>query len=104
VTRKVKQWSNQVDGDMQDAMSNVDWDITGSSSSDVSEFTGVVTSFIAMVQDTIVPTVNVISFPNPKPWVDGSIRAALNAHTAAYNCSLVFDSMDEYKAVSYGLR
>jgi len=41
-----------------------------SSSSDVSEFADVVTSFIAMIEDTIVPTVKVRSFPHQKPWVD----------------------------------
>jgi len=46
VTREIKQWSNQIDGDLQDAMSDVDWDIR-SSSSDVSKFTDIITSFIA---------------------------------------------------------
>jgi len=32
-----------------------------------------------MLEDTIVPTVTVRSFPHQKPWVDGSVRAALNA-------------------------
>jgi len=70
------------------------------SSSDVKEFTDVVTSFIVRLLDTIIPTVKVRSFPNKKPWVDGSIHDALNAHTAAYNSG----HMDKYKAASYGLR
>jgi len=85
-------------------MSDLDWNMFLSSSSDVSEFTDVVTSFIAMLADTIVPTVKVRSFPNQKPWVDGSIHYALNARIAAYNSGLVFSHMDEYKAASYGLR
>jgi len=44
------------------------------------------------------------SFPNQKPWVDGSIHAALNARTAAYNSGLVSGHMEEYKAPSYRLR
>jgi len=64
----------------------------------------VVMSFIAILEDTIVPMVKVRSFPYQKPWVGGSIRAAVNARTAAYNSSLVFGNMDEYKAASYGLR
>jgi len=51
-------------------------------------------SFIAMLQDTIVSTVKVGSFPNQKPWLDGSIRAALNAPTAAYNSGLLSGNMD----------
>jgi len=55
-----------------------------------------------MLEDTIVPTVKVISFPNQKPCIDGSICAALNGRTAAYSFSLVSSNMDKYKAASYG--
>jgi len=103
-TSVVKQWSDQVDDDIRDATSDVDWDMFRSSSRDISEFTDVVTSFIATLADTIVPMVKVRSFPNQKPWIDGYIRATLNAHTAAYNSSFVSGNMDEYKAASYGLR
>jgi len=69
VTKDVKWWS---------ALSDVDWDMFLSSSSDVSEFTDVATSFIGMLEDTIIPTIKVRSFPNQKPWVDGSIRDTLH--------------------------
>jgi len=82
----------------------VDWDMFRSSSSDIREFTDVVMSFIAMLENIIVPMVKVRSFPNQKLWVDGSIRATLNTRTAAYNSSLVSSNMDEYKAESYRLR
>jgi len=75
-----------------------------SSSSDVSEFMNVVTSFIATLADTIVPMVKVISFPNQKPWVDGFIRDALNDRTAAYNSGVVSGHMDKDKAESYSLQ
>jgi len=61
-----------------------------------------VTSFIAMLVDTIIPSVKVRSFPNQKPWVNGSIRP--ERRTAASNSGLVSSKMDEYKAASYGLR
>jgi len=101
VTREVKRWSDQIDVDIRDAMSDFDWEMFRSSSSDVSEFTDMVMSFIATLVDTIIP---MRSFPNQKPWVDGSIRATLNARTAAYNSSLVSGHMDKYKAASYRLR
>ena len=62
-----------------------------------------VISFIAKLEDTIIPTVKVRSFPNQKSWVDGSILSALNGRTAAYNSGLVSGHMDKYKAASYGL-
>jgi len=63
-----------------------------------------VTSFIATLTETIIPAAKARSFPNQKLWVDGSIRDVLNVRTAASNSSLIFGHMDEYKAVSYGLR
>jgi len=49
-----------------------------------------------MLAVTLAPAVKVRSFPNEKPWVDGSIHDALNARTAAYNSSLVYGHMDAY--------
>jgi len=94
--REVRWWYDQVDDDIRDVMSDADWDIFRSSSSDVSEFVDVVTSFIAMLEE-------VRSFPNQKTWVYRFIRATLNARTAAYS-SLVSGHMDKYKAASYGLQ
>jgi len=59
-----------------------------------------VASFIGMLADTIVPMVKVRSFPNQTTWVDGSLRATLNAHTAAYNSGLVSGELNEYKVAS----
>jgi len=73
-------------------MRDVDWDTFPSSSSDVNEFTDVVTSFIAPLADTMV---KMRSFPNQKPCGDGSIHDTLNAPTAAYNFGLVSGYMDE---------
>ncbi|KAK1784066.1 hypothetical protein P4O66_021738, partial [Electrophorus voltai] len=43
-------------------------------------------------------------FPNPKPWVDRTIREALNSRTAAYNAGIISGNMDEYKSAAYGVR
>jgi len=75
-----------IPNNIQDGMSDVDWDMFRSSSSDVSEIMDVVTSFIAMLEDTIILTVNP------------------TARTAAYISGLVSDNMDKYKMASYGLR
>jgi len=70
------------------SMSDVNWDMFQTSSSDASKCTDVVTSFIATLEDTILPMVKVRYFQNQKPLVDGSICNALNASTAAYNSSI----------------
>ncbi|KAK1798125.1 hypothetical protein P4O66_000619 [Electrophorus voltai] len=41
---------------------------------------------------------------NQKPWVDRTIREALNSRTAAYNAGIISANMDEYKSAAYGVR
>ncbi len=48
--------------------------------------------------------VNVLTFSNQKPWVDRTIRDAVNHRTAAYNAGLLSGNMSEYKASCYALR
>ncbi len=49
-------------------------------------------------------TVTIRTFSNQKPWVDRSIRDAVNHRTAAYNAGLLSGNMSEYKALCYALR
>jgi len=51
VTREVMRWSNQINDDIRDAMNAADWDMFRSS---YSEFTDVVMSFIAKLEDTVL--------------------------------------------------
>ncbi|RXN06000.1 interferon-inducible GTPase 5-like protein [Labeo rohita] len=51
-----------------------------------------------MLAEEIIPTVRIRTFPNQKPWVDRSIRAA------TYNSGLATGDMSAYKAASYGIR
>ncbi|KAK1792086.1 hypothetical protein P4O66_001864 [Electrophorus voltai] len=43
-------------------------------------------------------------FPNQKPWVNKTIRVALNSPTAGYNAGIISRNMDEYKSAAYGAR
>ena len=104
IKREVKRWTDQSEAMLQDALSDVDWEMFQTSSSDVSEFTETVVDFITTLADNIVPTRTVKIFPNQKPWVDSSIRAALRARTAAYNSGLANGNMEGYRAESHNLR
>ena len=44
------------------------------------------------------------TFPNQKPWVDGSIRTKLKACTTAFNHGKLTRIMAEYKQCSYSVR
>ncbi len=77
------------------------------SSSDVSEFTDVALSFVNTLTEQATETITVRTFPNQKPWVDRTIRAAVNKRTdiqQTYNKALLSGNMSEYKASCYALR
>ncbi|KAK7886937.1 hypothetical protein WMY93_026558 [Mugilogobius chulae] len=71
-----------------------------SSADDIHEFTDVVISFVYKLTEDVVPTKTIKVFSNQKPWVDRSVRGALNARTAAYNQG----DMSLYKAERYNVR
>ncbi|KAK1786195.1 hypothetical protein P4O66_017906, partial [Electrophorus voltai] len=74
------------------------------STDDVSEFTEAVVGFIGKLVDDTIPRITIKKFPNQKPWVDRTIREALNSRTAAYNVGIISGNMDEYKSAAYGVR
>ncbi len=102
--RVVTRWSSHSEAMLQAALDDVDWDMFRVSSSDVSVFTDVALSFVNTLTEQATETMTVTTFPNQKPWVDGTIRAAVNKCTAAYNEALLSGNMSEYKASCYFLR
>ncbi len=88
VKREVTRWSSHSEAMLQSALDDVDWDMFRASSSDVSEFTEVAVSFVNTLTEQATETITVKSFPNQKPWVDRTIRDAVNKRTAAYNEAL----------------
>ncbi|KAK1802877.1 hypothetical protein P4O66_021404 [Electrophorus voltai] len=69
-----------------------------------SEFTEAVIGFIGKLVDDTIPRITTKKFSNQKPWVDRTIREALNSRTAAYNAGIISGNMDEYKSAAYGVR
>ncbi len=84
---------------LQAALDDVDWDMFRASSSDVSEFTDVVLSFVNMLTEQATEMVTIRIFSNQKPWVDRTIRDAVNHRIAAYNAGILSGNMSEYKIV-----
>ncbi|KAK7881961.1 hypothetical protein WMY93_028135 [Mugilogobius chulae] len=99
-TKQVRRWTDQSEGVLQDALDDVDWAMFQSSADDIHEFTDVVISFVYKLTEDVVPTKTIKVFSNQKPWVDRSVRGALNARTAAYNQG----DMSLYKAERYNVR
>ncbi len=102
--RVVTCWSSHSEAMLQAALDDVDWDMFRASSSDVSEFMDVALSFVNMLTEQATETIPIRTFSNQKPWVDRTIRAVVNKHTAAYNAGLLSGNMSEYKASCYALR
>ncbi len=104
VEREVTRWSSHSEAMLQASLDDIDWDMFRASSADVSEFTDVAVSFINTLTDQATETVTIRTFSNQKPWVDRSIRDAVNHRTAAYNAGLLLGNMSEYKTSCYTLR
>ncbi len=104
VEREVTRWSSHSEAMLQVALDDVDWDMFRASSSDVSEFTEVALRFVNTLTEQATETVTIRTFSNQKPWVDRTIRDAVNHRTAAYNAGLLSGNMSEYKASCYALR
>ncbi len=77
-------WSSHSEAMLQASLDDVYWDMFRASSSDVSEFTDVALSFVNTLTEQTTETVTIRTFSNQKPWVDRSIRDAVNHLTAAY--------------------
>ncbi len=97
-------WSSHTEAMLQEALDDIDWDMFRASSSDVSEFMDVALSFVNTLTEQATETVTIRTFSNQKPWVDRTIRDAVNHRTAAYNAGLLSGNMSEYKASCYALR
>ncbi len=102
--REVTRWSSHSEAMLQAALDDVDWDMFRVSSSEVSEFTDVALSFINTLTEQATETVTIRTFSNQKPWVDRTIRDAVNHRTAAYNARLLSGNMSKYKASCYALQ
>ncbi len=106
IQTKDRSWTAGGEGSdaLQASLDDVDWDMFRASSSDVSEFTDVALSFVNTLTEQATEMVTIRTFSNQKPWVDRSIRDAVNHRTAAYNAGLLSGNMGEYKASCYALR
>uniref|UniRef100_A0A8C7H559 Alkylated DNA repair protein AlkB homologue 8 N-terminal domain-containing protein n=1 Tax=Oncorhynchus kisutch TaxID=8019 RepID=A0A8C7H559_ONCKI len=74
------------------------------SDDNIDEYADSVCEFIRTCVEDVVPIATIKTFPNQKPWIDGSIRVKLKARTTAFNQGKVTGNMTEYKQCNYSLR
>ncbi len=101
VEREVTRWSSHSEAMLQVALDDVDWDMFRASSSDVSEFTEVALRFVNTLTEQATETVTIRTFSNQKPWVDRTIRDAVNHRTTtvAYNAGLLSGNMSWVQSI-----
>ncbi|CDQ92407.1 unnamed protein product [Oncorhynchus mykiss] len=103
--RSVQRWSDQSDSTLQDCFHHVDWDMFRiASDNNIDEYADSVSEFIRTCVEDVVPIATIKTFPNQKPWIDGSIRVKLKARTTAFNQGKVTRNMTKYKQCNYSLR
>ena len=100
--RSVQRWFDQSDSTLQDCFDHVDWDLFRIASNNIDEYADSVSEFIRKCIDDVVPIATIKTFPNQKPWIDGSC-VKLKAQTTAFNQGKVTGNMTEYKQCSYSL-
>jgi hypothetical protein len=74
--RSVQRWSDQSDSTLQDCFDHEDWDMFCiAANNNIDGYADSGSEFINKCIGNVVPTVSIKTFPNQKPWIDGSIRA-----------------------------
>jgi hypothetical protein len=74
------------------------------SKNNIGKYTDTVTEFVRKCIGDVVPTVTIKTYPNQKPWIEGSIHTKLKVKTMAFNHGKLTRNMAEYKHCSYSLR
>jgi hypothetical protein len=83
----------------------VGWDMFRiTSNNNIDEYADSVSEFISKCIGDVVPAASIKTFPNQKPWIDGSIRAKLKVRTTTFNQGKVTGKMTKDKQCSYSLR
>jgi hypothetical protein len=72
------------------------------SSYGIEEYTTSITGFINNCIDEVIPTVNVRTYPNQKPWITGNIFTELNGRAADFKER--DSNPDAYKMSHYALQ
>ena len=86
VFQAVQRWSEETIVTLQDCFVTTDWQMfCDAADGDIDEYTDSVSAYISKCMDDVAPSVNVKTFPNQKPWVNGDVRDKLRARSSAFS-------------------
>ena len=100
----MRRWVAGNESALQDALDCTDWSVFREATDNINEYTDTVLGYVDTLVDKIIPTTMIKSYPNQKPWMDQSVRAALCARTAAFKKGAESGDMQEYRASRYKVR
>ena len=80
----MKKWSSDAIETMRGEFECTDWSAMRESCASIDEYTDVVTSYVAFVQEKNATTKIVKKFPNDKPWFTSFLKQLRREKTAAY--------------------
>ena len=88
VSKEVCAWSGDVAKQLQGCFGCTDWDVFFHSSNNIDEVTvevtDVITDYIKLCSESVVPKKTINMFLNNKPWVTPSLKKTLNEKQIAF--------------------
>ena len=98
--RSVRQWNEESIERLQDCLDSTDWNALTAPCRDIHEKTDVVTSYIAFCEEVCVPTRELKTWANDKPWFTNTLRTKVKVKDAAYKGG----NVEAFKQAKYDLQ
>ena len=77
-------WSGDGAKQLQGCFECTDWDMFFHSGNNIDEVTDVITDYIKLCSESVVPKKTINIFPNNKPWMNRSLKKTLNEKKIAF--------------------
>ena len=82
--RELKQWTTYAVVELRGCRECTDWDIFVSPGDSLDHTATVISDYIAFLEDMIISTKLVKSFPNSKPWITKELKKTVSQKRDAY--------------------
>uniref|UniRef100_A0A1A8CJ36 Reverse transcriptase domain-containing protein n=2 Tax=Nothobranchius kadleci TaxID=1051664 RepID=A0A1A8CJ36_NOTKA len=95
--RTTKKWTCEAVEELRVCLDTTDWNVFGSATDNLDEYTDTVTSYIKFCEDSIIPTKTRATFNNDKPWFTPKLRELRREKEAAHRAK----DRESYKGAKY---
>jgi hypothetical protein len=84
VVKTVKRWTDSAVETLQGCLECTDWNVFKDSATSLNEYSDVVCDYITFCESVCIPTKNVKTYANDKPWCNGAVRTKLHEKEIAF--------------------